>query len=97
MRCEMGMHEVRNAGRSWPRFQKADKLFCDPLRTLSQLSWQDSGLAVSRQVPEVRANIGAEVQRDDVEVRANRFLKFCMTSGTDRAEKPQGLRPPPIG
>ena len=93
----MGMHEVGNAGRSWPRFEKADEVFCDSLRTLSRLSWQDSSLAVSRQVPEVRAYIGGEMQRDDVEVHADNFLKFCMTSRTDRAKEPQGLRPPTIG
>jgi hypothetical protein len=93
----MGVHEVGNGGRVWPHFQKADELFCDPLRNLSRLSWQDGSLAASRQTPEVRADFGGQVQRDDIEVRANDFLKFCMTSGTDGAEELQGLRPPPTG
>ena len=65
-----------NAGRSWPRFEKADELFCDPLHTLSRLSWQDGGLAVSRKVPEVGANFWGQVQRDNIEVSAYNFLKF---------------------
>src|SRR5262249_55407457 len=97
VRCEMGVHEVRNGGGAWPRFQKAGEPSCDPLCALSRLSWQDGSLAASRQLPDVRANFQVEVERDDIEVGANDFLEFCMTPGADRAEETQGLRLPPIG
>ena len=73
----MGMHEVRNGGGTRPRFQKAGELFCDSFRTLSRLSWQDGALQYRARSQRSEPFSGARVQRDDIEVRANSFLKFA--------------------